>query len=142
MDLDEAQKQRILQINELDEIRQDALQRTMLIQSQRKQCHDKFKKKKKFNIGDWALLFDSRFKKFKGKLTTHWLGPYEVVTAFDNGSIKIKPIDGSEVSFIVNGYRLRLYHQPTSRQDFVQNVLQHREMELIEEEVIPPPPDP
>ena len=34
MNLDEAQKQRILQINELDEIRQDALQRTMLIQNQ------------------------------------------------------------------------------------------------------------
>ena len=33
MNLDEAQKQRILQINELDEIRQDALQRTMLIQN-------------------------------------------------------------------------------------------------------------
>ena len=69
------------------------------------------------------------------------MGHYEVVTDFDNGSIKIKTIDGSEVSFIVNGHRLRLYHQPTSRQDFVQNVLQQREMELIEEEVIPPPPD-
>ena len=75
-------------------------------------------------------------------MTTHWLGPYEVVTTFDNGSVKIKPIDGLEVSFIVNGHRLRLYHQPTSRQDFVQNVLQHKEMELIEEEVISPPPDP
>ena len=36
MNLDEAQKQRILQINELDKIRQDALQRMMLIQNQRK----------------------------------------------------------------------------------------------------------
>ena len=36
MNLDEAQKQRILQINELDEIRQDALQRMMLIQNQQK----------------------------------------------------------------------------------------------------------
>ena len=36
MNLDEAQKQRILHINELDEISQDALQRTMLIQNQRK----------------------------------------------------------------------------------------------------------
>ena len=70
------------------------------------------------------------------------MGPYELVTAFDNGLVKIKTIDGSEVSFIGNGHWLRLYHQPTSRQDFVQNVLQHREMELIEEEVIPPPPDP
>ena len=34
MNLDEAQKQPILHINELDEIRQDALQRTMLIQNQ------------------------------------------------------------------------------------------------------------
>ena len=42
INLDEAQKQRILQINELDEIRQDALQRTMLIQNQRKAWHDKF----------------------------------------------------------------------------------------------------
>ena len=33
MDLEEAQKQRVLQINELDEIRQDALLRTMLIQN-------------------------------------------------------------------------------------------------------------
>ena len=82
----------------------------MLIQNQWKQWHDKFIKQKQFNAGDWALLFDSRFKKFKEKLTTRWLGPYEVVTTFDNGSVKIKTIDGSEVSFIVNGHRLRLYH--------------------------------
>ena len=95
----------------------------MLIQNQQKQFHDKFIKQKKFNVGDWALLFDSWFKNFKEKLTTHWLVPYEVATTFENGSVKIKKIDGSEVSFIVNGHRLRLYHQPTSRQDFVQNVL-------------------
>ena len=34
MDLKEAQKQQILQINELDQIRKDALQRTMLMQIQ------------------------------------------------------------------------------------------------------------
>ena len=60
MDLGEAQKQWVLQINELDEIRQDALQRTMLIQNKRKKWHDKFIKQKQFNTRDWALLFDSR----------------------------------------------------------------------------------
>ena len=95
----------------------------MLIQNQWKKWHDKFIKKKQFNIGDWALLFDSWFKNFKGILTTHWMGPYEVVTAFDNGSVKIKTIDDSEISFVVNGHRIRLYHQPTSKQDFIQNVL-------------------
>ena len=51
------------------------------------------------------------------------MGPYKVVTTFDNGSVKIKTIDGSEISFVVNGHRLRLYHQSTSKQDFIQNVL-------------------
>ena len=91
----------------------------MLIHNQRKIWHDKFIKKKKFNTGDWALLFDSRFKNFKGNLTTYWMGSYEVVTAFDNGSVKIKTIDGSKVSFVVNGHRLKIYNQPTSKQDFI-----------------------
>ena len=60
----------------------------MLIQNQRKQWHDKFIKQKQFNTGGWALLFDSWFRNFKGKLTTCWLGAYEVVIAFDNGSVK------------------------------------------------------
>ena len=87
----------------------------MLIQNQRKTWHDKFIKKKQFNTGDLALLFDSRFKNFKGKLTTHWMGPYEVVIAFDNESVEIKTIDGSQISFVVNGHTLRLYHQLTSK---------------------------
>ena len=52
------------------------------------------------------------------------MGPYEVVTTFDNESVEIKTIDGSQVSFVVNGHRLGLYNQPTSKQDFIQNVLQ------------------
>jgi hypothetical protein len=46
-----------------------------------------------FRSGDWAILYDSRFKNFKGKLSTRWLGPYEVDTVYDNGSLKIKTID-------------------------------------------------
>ena len=88
------------------------------------------------------MLFDSRFKIFEGKLTSHWMGPYEEVATFDNGSVKIKTIDGSQVSFVLNGHRLRLYHQPTSKCDFIQNVLQQNEMELVEGGVIPPLPDP
>ena len=61
----------------------------MLIHNQRKTWHDKFIKQKQVNTRDWALLFDSWFKIFKGKLTTYWMGPYEVVTAFDDGLVKI-----------------------------------------------------
>ena len=69
------------------------------------------------------------------------MGPYEVVTAFDNGSVEIKTIDGLQTSFVVNGHRLRLYHRRISKQDFVQNSLQQKGMELVEGEVIPPSPD-
>ena len=68
------------------------------------------------------------------------MGPYEVVTSFDNGSVKINTIDDSQTSFAVNGNKLTLYHKQISRQDFMKNVLQQKEMELVEEEVIPPSP--
>ena len=70
------------------------------------------------------------------------MGPYEVVTGFDNGPVEIKTIDGSQISFVVNGHRLIFYHQPKSKQDFIHNVLEQNEMELAEGEAIPPPPDP
>jgi hypothetical protein len=76
----------------------------MLVQNERSKWHDKFIKKKKIQPGDWDLFFDSRFKNFKGKLTTQWLGPYEVVTVYDNGVVNIKTIDDAQVSFVVNGH--------------------------------------
>ena len=59
------------QLNELDEIRQDAILRTDLVQHQRTKWHDRYIKERKFQKGDWALLFDSKFKDFKGKFQTH-----------------------------------------------------------------------
>ena len=108
MDLNETQQQRVMKLNELDEVRHDPLQQTTMVQQQRIKWHDKFIKKKEFQVGDWALLFDSKFKYFKGKLTTHWLGPYEIQEVFGNGSVKIKTIDEEEVSFLVNGHRLKV----------------------------------
>ena len=100
LNLDEVQKQRLMQLNELDEVRQDAFQHTILVQNQRSKGHDKFIKKNSFEPGDWAFLFDSRFKNFKGKLTTRWLGPYEVSTLYDNGSVNIRAIDESDLSLL------------------------------------------
>jgi hypothetical protein len=44
------------------------LQSTVVIQQQRANWHDKHIKKKSFQKGDWALLYDSRFQDFPGKL--------------------------------------------------------------------------
>jgi hypothetical protein len=67
LDLSEAQKHRLEQLNELDEIHLVVVQNTAAIQQQRTKWHDKFIKKKVFQRGDWAFLYDSRFKDFKGK---------------------------------------------------------------------------
>eukprot|EP00253_Pinus_taeda_P013007 PITA_13007 len=70
LDLSEAQINRLQQINELDEIRLSALQNTTLIQQQRAKWYDALIKNKVFHEGDWALLYDSRFQDFPGKLQT------------------------------------------------------------------------
>lgn len=57
IDLDKAQKERIQQLNQLDEMRQQAEQTTIHMQKHRKQWHDSHIKKKHFKEGDWALLF-------------------------------------------------------------------------------------
>lgn len=71
IDLNEAQKERIRQLNQLDEMRQQAEETGILMQKQRKQWHDAHSKKKQFKEGDWALLFDSKFRDHKAKFTTH-----------------------------------------------------------------------
>ena len=45
LDLSKARQQRILQLNELDETRENALQHTILVQEQRTKWHDKFIRK-------------------------------------------------------------------------------------------------
>ena len=122
LDLNQAQAKRLQQINELDEIRISALQHTTLIQQQRAKWHDTLIKENIFHEGDWALLYDSRFQDFPGKLQTRWLRPYEIQKMYDNGTIKLATIDGSWHSFMVNGHRVRLYHKPLTRESFYQQL--------------------
>ena len=113
LDLSEAHKQIfLLQINELDELRQDSLHQATMIQHQRDKWHDKFIKKNKFKAGDWELLFDSRFKDFRGKFCTRWIGPYDIDTVYNSGAIKLQTIYEDKIPLMANGHRLRLYQYP------------------------------
>ena len=126
-------------MNELDEIRKDAIQRTILIQNKRFKWHDKLLKRNNFQEGDWPLFFDSRFKNFKGKITTKWTGPYEIITIFYNGYVKISTIDDEQVTFVVNGHRLKVYHNPITKQEFIQALVHQSDLELVGEEKISSP---
>ena len=109
LDLTGAQNARLQQLQELDEKRLDAIHQTAMIQQQRTSWHDKIIKHKQFQKGNWALLYDSKFENFQGKLRTRWLGPYEIDTIFPNGTVRLLTIDESKTPLLVNVNRLRLY---------------------------------
>ena len=83
-------------------------------------------------------MYDNRFKNFKGKLTTHWMGPYEIDTVYDNSSIKIKTIDKQQTPLLVNGHRLRIYNKPLSKDEFLTRILHNSDMQVISKEEDPP----
>jgi len=104
LDLNDSQTARLQQLQELDEKRLDAIHQTTLVQQQRTRWHERTIKQKQFQKGDWALLYDSCFENFQGKLRTRWLGPYEVDVVFPNGTVRLIIIDDSRTPLLVNGY--------------------------------------
>jgi hypothetical protein len=56
-----------------------------------KAWHDKHIKKK----GDLVLLYDIKFFQHLGKFRMHWVGPYEVKTVTDGGSVELKYLGGT-----------------------------------------------
>ena len=121
----------------MDEKRLDAIHQTTMIQQQRTKWHDKTIKHKQFQKGNWALLYDSRFKEFQGKLHTRWLGPYKVDIIFPNGTIRLLTINDSKTPLLVNGHRLCLYQHPISKEDFKATCVEDSHYLFLEE---PPTP--
>eukprot|EP00253_Pinus_taeda_P026296 PITA_26296 len=112
------QTARLQQLQELDEKRLDAIHQTTMIQQQRTRWHDKTIKQKQFQKGNRALLYDSRFENFQGKLRTRCLGPYEIDVVFPNRIVRLLTIDDNRTPLLVNGYRIHPYQRPISKEDF------------------------
>nr|GEU88796.1 hypothetical protein [Tanacetum cinerariifolium] len=66
-----------VQINELNELRDQANENS-LIYKEKKRLHDSKNKNRVFNIGDRVLLFNSCLKIFSGKLKSRWSGPFTI----------------------------------------------------------------
>ena len=76
-------------------------------------------------------MFDSKLKYFQGKFQTHWLGPYEIEKVFENGVVKIRTIDEEKVVVLVNFHRLKVYHKPISREEFINIFEGNTNMKLV-----------
>ncbi|KAL0295810.1 UNVERIFIED_CONTAM: hypothetical protein Sangu_3183700, partial [Sesamum angustifolium] len=65
--IDEAGCQRKLQLQELEEIRNDAYENSMIYKNKSKAFHDHVISRKAFSIGQKVLLFHSKLKLFPGQ---------------------------------------------------------------------------
>nr|GEX88416.1 reverse transcriptase domain-containing protein [Tanacetum cinerariifolium] len=74
-DLKIAGDHRKVQINELNELRDQAYENSLIYKEKSKRLHDSKIKNRVFNIGDRVLLFNSRLNIFFGKLKSRWSGP-------------------------------------------------------------------
>ncbi|GJS48345.1 reverse transcriptase domain-containing protein, partial [Tanacetum coccineum] len=107
-DLKTAGDHRKLQLNELNELRDQAYENSLIYKEKTKKLHDSKIKNRIFNVGDQVLLFNSRLKIFSGKLKSRWSGPFTITEVFPYGTAKLSHADGS--NFKVNCHRLKHYY--------------------------------
>ena len=108
MDLSGAGEKRFLDLNELEEIRNNAYLNTKIAKERSKKWHDQMIMGKSFKDGDQVLLYDSKLHLFPGKLKSRWIGPFIVQQAFPNGSVDLRDPSDDRI-FKVNGQRVKPY---------------------------------
>jgi hypothetical protein len=90
-----AVQERLSQLMEMEEDRILAGFHQEVQKARDKSWHDRHIKKKSFKEGDLVLLYDNKFLQHPGKFRMHWLGPYEVNTVTDGGSVQLKDLGGT-----------------------------------------------
>nr|CAN83065.1 hypothetical protein VITISV_042241 [Vitis vinifera] len=104
MDLNKAGMKRFLDLNEMEELRNDAYNNS--------------------NIkGQKVLLYDSKLHIFPGKLKLRWIGPFTIQQVYSNGVVELFN-SKSTGSFKVNGQRLKPFLEPFSRDNEEINLLE------------------
>nr|GFB18962.1 reverse transcriptase domain-containing protein [Tanacetum cinerariifolium] len=107
-DLTTAGDHRKLQLNELNELHDQAYENYLIYKERTKKLHDDKIKNCIFNVGDQVLLFNSRLKIFSGKLKSCWSGSFTIAEIYPYVTAKLIHPDGC--NFKVNCHRLKHYH--------------------------------
>ena len=74
-DFQAAKEERLLQLNELEELRNEAYDNAKICKDKIKKWHYQRILRKEFKAGKQVLLYNSRLKLFLGKLKSKWSGP-------------------------------------------------------------------
>nr|GFA45975.1 reverse transcriptase domain-containing protein [Tanacetum cinerariifolium] len=98
---------RKIQLNELNELRDQAYENSLIYKEKTKRIYDSKIKNRVFNVGARVLLFNSRLKIFSGKLKTRWSRPFTIAKIFSYGTVELSQTNGP--NFKVNGHRIKHY---------------------------------
>ena len=100
-DFKAAKEKRLLQLNQMEELRNEAYDNARIYKDKTKKWHDQKILRKEFKVRELVLLYNSRLKLFLGKLKSRWSGPYTVVAFTLFRAVTLKTNYGDE--FKVNG---------------------------------------
>nr|GEU78769.1 reverse transcriptase domain-containing protein [Tanacetum cinerariifolium] len=106
-DLKTACDHRKVQINELNELHDQAYENSLIYKEKTKRLHDSKIKNRVFNIDDRVLLFNSRLNIFSDRLKSRWSGPFTISQVYPYGTVELSQPDGP--NFKVNGHRVKHY---------------------------------
>ena len=120
-DFKTAMEERLLQLSELEELRNEAYDNARIYKDKTKKWHDQRILRKEFRAGEQVLLFNSRLKLFPGKFKSKWSGPYTVVPSNTFGALTLRNDSGEE--FKVNGQRLKHYLSMEEGMEELQQVI-------------------
>ena len=106
-DFKAVKEERLLQLNELEELRNEAYESARIYKDKTKKWHDQRILRSEFKARDQVLLFKSKLKLFPGKLKSKCSGPYIVVSSTTFGVVTLRTSNQEE--FKVNGQILKHY---------------------------------
>ena len=108
LDMGRACLNRLFDINELEELRNDTHFNSKIAKDKLKKWHDKLIARKHFKQGDQVFLYDSKLHLFPVKLKSRWTGPFTIQEVYLNGLVDLFNPKNYKV-FKVNGQRLKPY---------------------------------
>ncbi|RVW50055.1 Retrovirus-related Pol polyprotein from transposon 17.6 [Vitis vinifera] len=111
MDLIKAGEKRYLDLNEMEELRNNAYINSKVAKQKMKKWHDQLISNKEFQEGQRVLLYDTRLHIFPRKLKSRWIGPFIIHRVWSNGVVELLNSNGKD-TFKVNGYRLKPFMEP------------------------------
>ena len=100
---------RMLDLVELQQTREQLVEKSESHQKKIKSIFDKKAKVDNFQVGNWVLKWDA-IRKDKGKHGSLWIGPFVIAQVQQKNTFKLQNMEGEEVfDSPVNGRFLKLY---------------------------------